>query len=99
MILSAQQMRNRDQRYVAGFTAVAICRDNVKSNPGIIDAVCRGDYQLVLVQPEFCVKNNPDFLRLTAEGRPFRRRIVGIVGDEIHLAHAWRTFRERWANL
>jgi superfamily II DNA/RNA helicase len=80
-------------------TAVAICRDNVKSNPGIIDAVCRGDYQLVLVQPEFCVKNNPDFLRLTAEGSPFRRRIVGIVGDEIHLAHAWRTFRERWANL
>jgi superfamily II DNA helicase RecQ len=71
----------------------------MKANPGLVDAVRKGEYQLVLVQPEFCVKSNPDFLKLTAEGSPFRRRIVGIVGDEIHLAHAWRTFRERWSCL
>jgi hypothetical protein len=71
----------------------------MKANPGLIDSICKGDYQLVLVQPEFCVKSNPDFLKMTAEGSQFRRRIIGIVGDEIHLAHAWRTFRERWASL
>jgi superfamily II DNA helicase RecQ len=81
-----------------GIKAVAINMASSQQDTGLIDRVLNGQFELVFVSPEWCVPHNTKFQALTGSAT-FRKRIGGIVVDEAHLVHGWRTFRPRYQHL
>jgi len=91
-----------DQVGSASFWDVKLCAiscETMKASPRLTRDVARRDYQLVLMQPEFCSRSNADFICMTGEDTALRSRIIGIVVDEAHFTHSWRSFRVQWGSI
>jgi superfamily II DNA helicase RecQ len=93
--LMDDQVRRADE---LGIKACALHMTGTIANPGLIQRIREGQYEMVYVSPEWCVISNPGFQILSASST-FRKRLGGIVIDEAHLCHAWRTFRPRYESL
>jgi superfamily II DNA/RNA helicase len=92
--LMADQVRRATELNIK---ACAINMESISTKPGLLKAVQNGDYELIYASPEWCQPHNKDFTDLCASS--FGQRCAGIVIDEAHLCHAWRSFRPRYECL
>jgi superfamily II DNA/RNA helicase len=81
-----------------GIKAVALNESTLSSMPRLVDQVSGGDYEVVLMSPEFCTASNHNWCKMTGSTE-FSRRLKGIVVDEAHLIHSWRDFRPAYTNI
>jgi hypothetical protein len=72
-----------------GFTAIQLTDKTMKEQPNIIARAVNGEFQVVLVQPEFCVGNTPKWKPFCDPRTPFWKRLSIVMIDEAHLIHAW----------
>jgi hypothetical protein len=70
-----------------GLRAECLHADALSNDPKIIDRVVNGQYNVVLVSPEFCSPDNRAWMRMTTDCK-FRTRLIFIVIDEAHLCHS-----------
>ena len=71
-------------------------------NPGLIQEIATGVYQIVYICPEFIDPRNKCFMKLAGLGQKksvFAQRLCGLVIDEAHLVFVWRQFRTTYASL
>ena len=81
-----------------GIKVVAINMASSQQDAGLVDRILNGQFELVFVSPEWCVPHNKNVQALV-QSETFRKRIGGIVIDEAHLVHGWRTFRPHYEYL
>jgi len=81
-----------------GIKAVAINMASGQQDAGLVDRILNGQFELVFVSPEWCVPHNKKFQAI-AQSQTFHKHISGIVINEVHLVHGWRTFRPYYEYL
>jgi hypothetical protein len=72
-----------------GFTAVQLTDKTIKEQPNVIKRAVNGEFQVVLIQPEFCVGSTARWKPFCDPRTPFWKRLSIIMVDEAHLIQAW----------
>jgi hypothetical protein len=72
-----------------GFTAIQLTNKNIKEQPNLINRAVNGEFQVVLIQPEFCVGSNAKWKGFCDPRMQFWRRLTIIMIDEAHLIQSW----------
>ncbi|KAI5796531.1 P-loop containing nucleoside triphosphate hydrolase protein, partial [Geopyxis carbonaria] len=90
-----------DQRKNAeklGIRSCSLTAWNRQNDSDLVGKVTRGQFQLVIVTPEFCDASDPDFISIS-RAPIFRKRLLAVVVDEAHLCQSWNTFRPKYGKL